>query len=67
MKLIVIRKNEAWVRYRQLEASASLEEYRRLRSIFMKEMRRAKRGHEMAQAEKAKENQVIISILIDKE
>ncbi|MBB6725585.1 hypothetical protein [Proteus mirabilis] len=53
---LVKKKKEAYVRYRQDRSSESLEEYKESRSILKREIRRAKRGHEIALANRVKEN-----------
>eukprot|EP00061_Rhincodon_typus_P004886 g23665.t1 len=46
------KKMEAWLRRWQLGSRESLEVYRGYRSLLKKEIRRAKREHEIALAEK---------------
>ncbi|MBB6707136.1 hypothetical protein [Proteus mirabilis] len=53
---LVKKKKEAYVRYRQDRSSESLEEYKGSRSILKREIRRMKRGHEIALANRIKEN-----------
>jgi len=55
-EILVNKKKEAYVRYRQLGPSESLEEYRECRSTLKMEIRRAKREHEIALVDKVKEN-----------
>ncbi|XP_067869988.1 uncharacterized protein [Heterodontus francisci] len=53
---LVRTKKEAYVRSRQLGSSESLEEYRGCRTTLKKEIRRAKRGHEISLADNIKKN-----------
>ena len=56
IEALVKKKKEAHDMHRQLGSSESLEEYRGCRSRVKREIRRAKRGHEIVLADKAKEN-----------
>eukprot|EP00061_Rhincodon_typus_P017612 g46383.t1 len=56
IEALVKKKKEAYTGYRQLYSSESLEEYKDRRSTFKKETRKAKRGHEIALANRVKEN-----------
>ena len=56
IEALVKKKEEVHDMHRQLGSSGSLEEYRGCRSRVKREIRRAKRGHEIVLADKAKEN-----------
>ena len=56
IEALVKKKEEAHDMHWQLGSSGSLEEYRGCRNTVKREIRRAKRGHEIPLADKAKEN-----------
>eukprot|EP00061_Rhincodon_typus_P010999 g35688.t1 len=54
--LVLKEKKEAYDMYRQLGSSKFYEAYRGCQSLFKREIRKTKRRHEMALADKVKEN-----------
>ena len=56
VKNLVKKKRKAYKRFRELGNVRNLEEYATSRKELKKEIRRARRGHEMALADRIKEN-----------